>query len=222
VLVFPLLIIKRISIIMGVQKKLGIAVESDSLRRVLDRWCLLAEEETTGENLSRFLIALDELRARLAPAKYPNIEVSDEGHLYFTVEASVGTIEVIAFPFGFGKVEWPSFLVSFPGKAEEVSLDFLNRIYKISETNEDFELFAGFSTDGEILDAYRRDRHPPLVCTKNLEEILEMKKEGVFFSYLGICFPMRGKTVSEAEETIRIILSGLEKLDRAKRKNSNV
>jgi hypothetical protein len=75
------------------------------LRRVLDGWSLLTEEETIDENLSRLLIAFDELRARLEPSKYPSIEVSDEGHLYFTIDTSMGTIEVIAFPFGFKKVE---------------------------------------------------------------------------------------------------------------------
>jgi hypothetical protein len=169
------------------------------LRRVLDGWSLLTEEET-----------IDELRARLEPSKYPNIEVSDEGHLYFTIDASMGTIEVIAFSFGFKKVKYPSFLVSLPGKAKDVTSDFLNRLRQISSTR-GFELFAGFSTDKEILDAYGQGGHPPLVCTQDFKEILKMKREGVFFSYLGICFPVRGKTVLEVERMIRRVLSGLEK-----------
>lgn len=185
------------------------------MRRALDGWSLLSEEETREESLSRLLIAFDELRARLAPSKYPNIEISDEGHLYFTVDAPIGTIEVITFPFGFKKVEYPSLLVSFPGKAEDVSRDFLNRINKVSKTNKSFELFAGFSTDKEILDAYRRDRHPPLVCSKDFEEILKMKERGVFFSYLGICFSIRGKTIFEAEGMIRSICQALRDAERS-------
>jgi len=90
-------------------------------------------------------------------------------------------------------------------------MDFLNILYRISKSTKDFELFAGFSTDKEILDAYQQDRHPPLVCTKDFKEILRMKKETVFFSYLGICFPIRGKTVLEAEGIIESILSRLGK-----------
>lgn len=171
---------------------------------------MLVEEEENECALSRLLIAFDELRARLAPFRYPNIEISDEGYLWFNVETSMGTIEVIALPFGFKEIEHPSIMVSLPCKAEDVDLDFLSKLHQISDGLSGAKLFAGFSTDQEILDAYRRNKHPPLTCTQNFREILKMKKHGVFFSYLGICFPILGKTVSEVERTIREILLRLE------------
>jgi hypothetical protein len=176
----------------------------------LDEWSLHVEEEDAECAFSRLLIAFDELRARLAPSKYPNLEISDEGHLWFNVETSVGTIEVIALPFGYKEIKHPSLLVSFPCKAEEVNLGFLSKLHQISNSFNGAKLFAGFSTDQKILDAYRQNRHPPLVCSGNFDEILEMKRQGVFFSYLGICFSVIGKTVSEVEQTIREILLKLE------------
>ena len=180
------------------------------MRKDLDKWSLYIKNEDTTHILSRFLIALDELRARLAPSKYPNIEISDEGHLWFNIDTSMGTTEVLALPFGFKTIKQPSLLISFPRKAEDVNLDFLNKLYKISESINQAKLFAGFSTNQEILAAYRQDKHPSLVCTQNFEEILEMKKRDVFFSYLGICFSVLGKAVSEVEQTIREILLNLE------------
>jgi hypothetical protein len=172
----------------------------------MDAWSLRVEGEDAACALARLLIAFDELRARLAPSKYPNIEISDEGHLCFTIDTSMGTIEVIALPFGFKEIEHPSILVSFPCKAEDVNLDFMNRLHQISNRVSGAKLFAGFSTDQEILDAYGKNEHPPLTCSQNFEEILEMKKPGVFFSYLGIHFSFLGKTVSEVERVIREIL----------------
>lgn len=167
-------------------------------------------EENARCALSRLLIALDELRARLAPSKYPNLEISDEGHLWFNIDTSIGTIEVIALPFGFKGIEQPSILVSFPCKAEDVSQDFLDRLHQISNSNSNFKLFAGFSTEQEILDAYRQNKHPPLVCSQKFDDILEMKRRDVFFSYLGICISVVGETVSNVEQKTRKILLELE------------
>ena len=138
------------------------------------------EEEDAKCALSRLLIAFDELRARLAPSKYPNLEISDEGYLWFNVDTSIGTVEVIALPFGFKVIKHPSILVSLPCKAEDVNLDFLKKL------------------------------HHSLVYTQNFDEILEMKRHDVFFSYLGICFSVISKTVSEVEQAIREILLKLE------------
>lgn len=181
-----------------------------SLRKDLDKWSLHMKNENADHALSRFLIATDELRARLTPSKYPNIEISDEGHLWFNVDTSIGTAEVLALPFGFRTIKPPSLLVSFPRKAEDVNSDFLNKLRRISDNISEAKLFAGFSVNHEILAAYRQDRHPPLVFTQNFKEILEMKSRDVFFSYLGICFPVMDKTISEVEETIRKILLMLE------------
>lgn len=181
-----------------------------SLRKDLDEWSWRVKNEDAGYALSRFLIAFDELRARLAPSKYPNIEISDEGYLWFNIDTSIGTAEVLALPFGFKMIKPPSFLVSFPRKAEDANSDFLNKLCQISDTISEAKLFAGFSTNQEILAAYRQDKHPPLVYTQDFEEILEMKRRRVFFSYLGICFPILGKTISEVEQTIREILLKLE------------
>jgi len=163
--------------------------------------------EGADHALSRFLIGLDELRARLAPSKYPNIEISDEGYLWFNIDNPIGTVEVLALPFGFKTIEHSSFLVSFPRKAEDVNPDFLNTLFQTSKNINEAKLFAGFSTNQEILAAYRQNKHPPLVCAQDFEEILEMKSRKVFFSYLGICFSVLGKTISEVERIIRNILS---------------
>jgi len=180
------------------------------LRKNLDKWSLRVKDEDAGRALSRFLIAFDELRARLAPSKYPNIEISDEGYFWFNIETSVGTAEVLALPFGFKTIKSSSLLVSFPRKAEDVKLDFLNKLHQISSSISEAKLFAGFSTNQKILAAYQQDKHPPLVFTQNFEETLEMKKRRIFFSYLGICFSVLGKTISETEQIIREILSNLE------------
>jgi hypothetical protein len=180
------------------------------LRKDLDEWSFHVKNEDAGYALSRFLIALDELRARLAPSKYPNIEISDEGYLWFNIDTSMGTAEVLALPFGFKPIKPPSLLVSFPRKAEDINLDFLNKLRQISNSISEAKLFAGFSTNQKILAAYRQNKHPPLVCTQDFDEILEMKKRGVFFSYLGICFSVLDKSISEVEQTIRNILLKLE------------
>lgn len=177
-----------------------------NLRKDLDAWSLRVREEDAECTLSRFLIACDELRARLAPSKYPNIEISDEGHLWFNIDTSVRTIEVIALPFGYKEIKHPSILVSLPCKAKDISLDFLNKLHQISHSVRGAKLFAGFSTSQEILDAYRQNKHPPLTCAQDFKEIQRIRKLGVFFSYLGICFGVTSKTVLEVEQAIREIL----------------
>jgi len=181
------------------------------LRKKLNAWRFQVEGEDTGLNLARFLIAFDELRARLAPSKYPNIEVSDEGHLWFNVDTLAGVVEVLAFPFGFGGIEAPFLAVSLPRKAEDVDLGLLNRLVKIAGDNE-AQLFADqkTATVDEILSAYSRNEHPPLGFTSDFDEILRMKDSEVFFSYLGVRFSVAHKTVSEIEVKIRNIISRLE------------
>lgn len=180
------------------------------LRSDLNEWHLHIKGENKWHRLSRFLIAMDELRARLAPSKYPNLEISDEGNLWFNIDTSTGTAEVFAIPFGFELITSPSILVSFPRKAEKVNMRFLRRLDRISKNNKLAELFAGFSTKEETLDAYRKGHQPSLSCTRDLQKITQMKKQNVFFSYLGLHFPVIDQTVFEVESMIRNILVMLE------------
>ena len=91
------------------------------MRKDLDEWSFHVKTEDSESALCRFLIALDELRARLS-LKYPNIEVTDEGYLWFNIDTSKGTVEILAFPFGFKELEGPSIAVSLPREAEEADL----------------------------------------------------------------------------------------------------
>ena len=182
------------------------------LKKELDAWSLHVEKEDCECALSRFLIALEELRVRLAPSRYPNIEIGDEGHLWFNIDTSIGTIEVLAFPFGCKEIKTPSIAVSLPSKAEDVSLNLLNKLRKIADDIAGAKVFADKSTTGvsEILSAFRRNEHPPLNFTSDLNEILEMKRKRAFFSYFGVFFSVAGKTVSDIEHTIKEILLKLE------------
>jgi hypothetical protein len=176
---------------------------------VLDEWSFCGEED--GEStLCRFLIALDELRARLAPGKYPNIEISDEGYLYFNVDTPEGPAEVLALPFGLRSSE-PALAVSFPRRAEEVEQAFLGKLHRVANEVPGAEVFAGFSPNEETLAAYKQNQHPPLTLAFEIEEMLKLKERGVFFSYLGIKLPVAGRKLREVERTIKEILSELEK-----------
>lgn len=177
------------------------------MRKELDKWRFHVKTEDTEHALCRFLIALDELRARLAPSKYPNIEIADEGYFWFNVDTSKGTVEILAFPFGFKKLKRPSIAVSLPRKAEDAHLDFMKKLCQIADKITGAKAFAGFSTCDEILSAYRQNKHPPLALFWNLNKMLEMRKKGVFFSYIGVIFPVIEKSIFEVENTIRDILS---------------
>ena len=173
---------------------------------------LLAEGEDASLALSRFLTGFEELRARLAPSKYPNLEISDEGYLWFNIDASIGTVEVLAFPFGFDDMKAPFIAISIPRKAEDLRLHILENLRHISSENEEMRLFADKrgATVQEILAAYRLDQHPRLAFTSDFDEILDLKKKGVFFSYLGLRFPVPDRTVLQIERMIRDVVSRLE------------
>jgi len=162
--------------------------------------------------LSRFLTGFEELRARLAPFKYPNLEISDEGYLWFNIDASIGTVEVLAFPFGFNDMKVPFIAVSIPCKAEDLRLHTLEKLCNIPSGIAEMHVFAnkrGVTVQG-ILAAYKLDRHPQLVFTSDFDEILDLRKKGVFFSYLGVRFAVSGKIVLEIERVIREVVSRLE------------
>jgi len=182
------------------------------LRKDLDSWHFCVEGESVGLALSRFLTAIEELRARLAPSKYPNLEISDEGYLWFNIGASIGTVEVVAFPFGFNDMKVPFIAVSIPHKAEDLSLHALEKLRNISLEIAEMHVFADKrgATVQEILAAYRLDQHPRLLFTSDLDEILDLKKRGVFFSYLGVRFLVPDRTVLQIEGMIRDVVSRLE------------
>lgn len=181
------------------------------LRKDLDCWRFHVKMEDSERTLCRFLIALDELRARLAPSRYPNIEIADEGYFWFNVDTSKGTVEILAFPFRFKNHKEPSIAVSLPRKAEDADLTLLNTLHQIANNITGAKAFAGFSTNSETLSAYRRNEHPPLALFWSLNEMLEKKKD-VFFSYLGALFPVAEKSVSEVERIIRDILLKFEEV----------
>jgi len=182
------------------------------VRKNLDGWHFHVEGKDTGLRLSRFLTAFEELRARLAPSKYPNLEISDEGHLWFNIDSSIGIIEVMAFPFGHSDMNAPFVAVSVPRKAEDLELRTLEKLRNISTRVEEAQLFADkrCASRDEILAAYKQDQHPSLAFTADFDEILLLKKKGVFFSYLGVRFPVVQKAVLEVESAIRRTVSSLE------------
>lgn len=179
----------------------------------MDNWHFLAKGEETDLALSRFLIAFEELRARLAPSKYPNLEISDEGYLWFNVDSRVGTVEVLAFPHGFRKAKAPFIVVSIPCKAEDLELRLLEKLRRISSHIKKARFIADKTgaNVGQILASFKQDEHPPLAFTSNYDEILRLKRKKAFFSYLGVQLPIIGETVSQVELTIRNIISEIER-----------
>lgn len=166
--------------------------------------------EDPRENLSRFMIAFDELRARLAPSKYPNLEISDEGCLWFNIDTSIGTAEIVGIVFGFKELEEPSVIVSFPCETKDVDLNLLNRLRHITLRIKGGALFAGASPSHETLKAYRHNMQPPLTIARKLEKILDIKGKYVFFNYFGISFSIADKNVSGVENIIKNILFEVE------------
>ena len=176
------------------------------MRQYLDNWHFHVETENSERALCRFLIALDELRARMSP-KYPNIEITDEGYLWFNTETAEGVVEILAFPFGFGeRILEPSVTASFPCEAEQADWGFLKKIWQIADGVNGVKALIGFSSKNETLEAYKQDRHPPVNLLWDLEETLEMEKKDVFFSYLGVSFSIVEKNVSEVEQILKEIL----------------
>jgi len=185
---------------------------AENLRKDLDGWRFYLEDEDVSYSLARFLIAFEELRVRLAPDKYPNIEISDEGHLWFNMDTGIGVVEVLAFPFGFQQIAAPSIAFSLPRKAEKINLIFLEKIKQIPHNFVGVQLFTHeiATTREEILDAFKRNEHPSLSFTSDFDHILALKKKGIFFSYLGVYFTVVDKTVSQVESMTRDIVFSLE------------
>jgi len=182
------------------------------MRNDIDGWHFCVEGEDAGLALSRFLSGFEELRPRLAPSKYPNLEISDEGYLWFNKDASIGTVEVMVFPFGSNDMKAPFIAVSVPRKAEDIELGLLERLRKASAEITGVQLFAsrGGTATHEILAAYKRDQHPPLTFTSDFDEILDLREKGAFFPYLGVRFSVSDRTVLQIESMIRNIVSAFE------------
>lgn len=182
------------------------------MREELDKWHLHVKTEDIEQALRRFLIAVDELRTRLAPSKYPNLEISDEGYLWFNVDTSIGTIEILSFPFGFKETKTPSIAVSLPRKAKDVNLDLLKKLRQLADNISRAKVLATKSGSevGKILSAYRHDKQPPLIFTSGLMEILNSESKDAFLSYFGLFFPVDDKTISDVEHIVRDILLKLE------------
>ncbi len=180
------------------------------MRKELDRWRFCEERENEEHALCRFLIGIDELRARLAPSKYPNVEITDEGYLWFNVDTPKGTVEILAFPFGFKKFNEPSIAISLPCKAEHMDLSLLSRLCQFAHNVKGAEVFAGISTHQEILSALSENEHPPLAPAWSADEVKTMTKKNVFFSYFGVIFGVSEKNVSEVEYIIAGSLSKIE------------
>ena len=182
------------------------------MRNDMDGWHFCIEGEHARSTLARFLNGFEELRARLAPSKYPNLEISDEGYLWFNIDATIGTVEVMAFPFGFVDMKIPFIAVSMPRKAEDIDLGILERLRKASSEIAGARLFADRTGKSarEILAAYKRDQHPSLAFTSDFDEILDLREKGAFFSYLGVRFPVSDRTVRQIERMTRNTVSKLE------------
>ena len=184
------------------------------MRHELDHWHLFREGEWTCEALARLLIAIDELRSRLNPERYPNLEISDEGHLWFNVPSSIGNLEVFAFPNGFTRLPGPALAVSFPHRPSDDGrrfLDFLDVTKNRLPDLENSVLFAGHVSKEESLNAYREGRLLSLHVLLGKEEILENYKEVPFFNYCGLYLPAGQAEVATAEMWIKEVVSYINK-----------
>ncbi|MGC1121106.1 MAG: hypothetical protein WBA22_08425 [Candidatus Methanofastidiosia archaeon] len=180
------------------------------MRKEMDNWDFSGEGESVHEMLTRFLIGIDELRARLTPGVYPNLEISDEGYLWFNVPSSVGKVEVFALPFGLGPLPGPALALSVPHNPKDREMDFTEVFHRIATGLDDACLFAAYATLEKTLGAYLENRLPELYFLKGKVEILNMREKVDFYCYFGLWFSAKNLTVLSAEKTIREILSRLE------------
>jgi hypothetical protein len=167
------------------------------------------DKENDDQALCRFLIGVDELRARLAPSRYPNIEIADEGYLRFSIDASAGSVEVLIFPFGFKEFKEMSVAVSLPRGIEDVNSKLTDELRKIRDSIKGAKTIIGFCTHEEIMNSYEHNTHPPLALFWNSDKMLEIRKRTDFLSYFGILFSIADMTAAEVESTVRDTLSKL-------------
>jgi hypothetical protein len=177
------------------------------MRKEVDRWRLSIAGESAQASLARLLIALEELRVRLNPETYPNLEVSDEGHLWFNLPSAMGTWEVFVLPAGLGNLPGPALAVSFPHRPEEWDEGLVESLHRAASTLAGSSVFAAHIPTQEILEAYGRNQLPPLRLLKGKEEILAVYSQVDFFCYCGLHIPVQGLDVLAAEAMIREIIS---------------
>lgn len=180
------------------------------MRKEMDTWNFSIKGGSVNEMLTRFLIGVDELRARLTPGVYPNLEISDEGYLWFNVPSSIGTVEIFGLPFGLGSLSGPSLALSIPHNPRDRDIDFTEVFHKIATELDDVCLFAAYATLEKTLGAYVENRLPELHFLKGKVQILNMREKVGFYCYFGLSFSAENLTVLSAEKKIREILSHLE------------
>ncbi len=179
------------------------------MRKELDRWSLHVDIEDNEDALCRFLVGMDELRARLAPAKYPNIEITDEGYLWFNIHTNKGPVEILAFPFGFKEYKRPSIAVSLPMKVPKIESDLIRKLHDTARSIDGAKTVAAFCPRQETLTAYAQNRKPPLYLIRRFRKDPSKLEREDLLSYFGIIFPVEEQIVHDAEQTIRQILVSL-------------
>lgn len=184
------------------------------MRKELVLWRLGVPGEPSQDALQRLLIGMDELRARLNPAVYPYLELSDEGHLSFNVPSPLGSWEILAFPFGLGELPGPALAVSFSHRPREARGPVLEALVKAVPSGADWIIFAAFSSREEILAAYAQDRLPPLHVVVGEEQVRSAHEQVELLTYLGVYLSGAALTVQEAERSIRQVLAAFKQSPR--------
>ena len=181
------------------------------MRKEMDNWDFFREGESEHDFLARFFIAIDELRARLNPGTYPNLEISDEGYLWFNIPSSLGMLEIFALPYGLGPFPECALALSFPHDPEDMKVNLAGILSEIAKEFSDVHFIAAYASAKEIMKAYNAGRLPELHFLKEIENISTTGEKVYFFSYFGLWFSVRERDVLKAETLIREILSHIEK-----------
>lgn len=180
------------------------------MRKELDQWQIYIPGSSPREALSRFFIAVDELRARLNPDRYPNLEISDEGHLWFNMISASGGWEIIALPEGNGDLPGPALMISKPHKPGESDLRVLQALGNAPILKADVCLIAASIPKREELNAYLQNSVPEIHLLRGKEEILAGDGNVEFYNYFGLYIPAMHLTTLEAEHLIRDAINRLE------------
>lgn len=177
----------------------------------MDNWNFYEEGESPRNFLARFLIAVDELRARLNPGVYPNLEISDEGHVWFNMPSPLGLLEVFAFPYEFEYFSAPGLALSLPHNPENTKVDLAEIFCEIAINSSDMHVFAAYASAQETIKAYSENKLPELHFLKGKREISDYRDEVDFFNYSGLWFSVKERNVLSVEIFIKEVLSYIEK-----------
>jgi hypothetical protein len=181
------------------------------MRKEADHWRFSVAGESTQAFLARLLIAMEELRVRLNPRTYPNLEVSDEGYPWFNLPSPVGSWEIFVLPEGLDELPGPALALSFPHRPADLEQDLLPILERIGSTHSGLRLFAAQIPRSEILKAYAQDRQPPLRLPVGMAEILANRDGVHLLNYFGLYFPVAGLDIVTAETVLRDVLSQQER-----------